>query len=110
MSKENTVPLPLDEDDYYDVSEYVYPDFEGVFKGELAYTRWGKHHNKIAFINLEDGRKIICSTWNRKTNFFNLNVMAYGTEIEIALKRNSRGRICLIGLNDLSEYYDVDES
>lgn len=68
----NEKPPARPGDNYYDVNEYVYPDFEGIFKGELAYTMWGKRRNKIAFVNLEDGRKIACSIWNRETNFFNL--------------------------------------
>ena len=106
---ENKIDLPWDEDDYYDTSNYISPDFEGVFKGELAYTQWGKKGNKIAFVDLEDGRKVVVHTWNRETNFYGLREMAYGTEVEITLKRNGKGRIYLADLQDIEEYFDIDE-
>lgn len=93
--------LPWDEDDFYDTSDYVVPNFKGVFTGELTYTMWGRRHNKIAFVDLADGRKIVVHAW--RGNFFGLCEMAYGTEIEVTLKRNGKGRIYLADLVDLDE-------
>ena len=106
MSTDTTM-LPCCEEEYYDTSDYATPDFEGVFKGELTYTKWGKRHNKIAFVDLVDGRKIVVHAWN--SNFFGLCEMAYGTEIEVTLKRNGKGRIYLANLRDIEEYIDIDE-
>ncbi len=105
---ENKIILPCDEDEYYETSDYVTPDFEGVFTGELTYTQWGKRHNKIAFVDLADGRKIVVHAWSG--NFFGLREMAYGTEIEVTLKRNGKGRIYLADLRDIEEYFDRDEN
>lgn len=102
MNTEKTI-LPCCEEEYYDTSDYVTLDFEGVYRGELTYTKWGKKHNKIAFIDLEDGRKIVVHAWSSDNNFFGFREMAYGTKLEITLKRNSRGRIFLANIIDLDE-------
>lgn len=109
MSTENNYILPCCEEEYYDTSDYSSPDFEGVYTGELTYTQWGRKHNKIAFINLTDGRKIVVHAWSDKNNFFGIPAMAYGTEIEVTLKRNSKGRIYLADLKDIEEYIDPTE-
>ena len=67
------------------------------------YTQWGKHHQKIAFIDLEDGRKIVCATSDHSRNFLGLREMAYGTKVEITLKRSRKGVIYLADLVDLDE-------
>ena len=109
MNKENEIIMPVFEEDYYDTSEYISPDFEGVYTGELTYTQWGRKGNKITFVDLADGRKIVVHTWNRETKFFGLIEMAYGAEIEITLKRNSKGRIFLADLKDIEEEIDMEE-
>ena len=103
MTENYTIPFPTDEDDFYDTSAYRYSEAEGVFIGELMYTRWGKHHQKIAFIDLEDGRKIVCATSDHSRNFLGLREMAYGTKVQITLKRSRKGRIFLADLIDLDE-------
>lgn len=88
MTENNTALYPTDEGDFYDTSAYIYSEIEGVFIGELMYTQWGKHHQKIAFLDLEDGRKIVCATSDKGRNFLGLKEMAYGTKVKITLKRS----------------------
>lgn len=99
----DTTMLPCCEEEYYDTSDYVTPDFDGVYIGELIYTKWGKKHNKIAFVDLEDGRKIVVYAWSSDNNFFGFREMAYGIKLEITLKRNGKGRIFLADAADLDE-------
>ena len=101
--KKKEFEVPCCEEEYYDTSDYKRSDSEGVFIGKLMYTQWGKHHQKIAFIDLEDGRKIVCATSNRDRNFLGLREMAYGTKVQITLKRSRKGVIYLADLVDLDE-------
>lgn len=103
MAEKYSVSLPSEEDDFYDTSDYKRSDSEGVFIGKLMYTQWGKHHQKIAFIDLEDGRKIVCATSDRDRNYLGLREMAYGTKVKITLKRSRKGVIYLADLVDLDE-------
>lgn len=103
MTENSTISYPTDEGDFYDTSAYVYSEVEGVFIGELMYTQWGKRHQKIAFLDLEDGRKIVCATSDKSRNFLGLEEMAYGTKVKITLKRSRKGRVYLADLIDLDE-------
>lgn len=103
MEQKKEFILPCCEEEYYDTGAYRYSDSEGIFVGELLYTQWGKRHQKIAFIDLEDGRKIVCATSDHNRNFLGLREMAYGTKVEITLKRSSKGRVYLADLVDLDE-------
>jgi len=95
--------MPCCEEEYYDTSAYKTVDLEGVYTGDLVYTAWGKSGNKIGFIDLEDGRKIVVHTWNRETNYFGLREMPYGSKVKITLSRNGKGRIYLTDLFDYGE-------
>ena len=104
MSKGINFPLPCEESDYYDTSEYSFPDFEGVYQGELTYSKWRRRGGKLAFIDLKDGRKIICLAWNSNNDYFGIPGMAYGTKIEVTLKRNSKRNVVLRNLVDIEVY------
>ena len=104
MKKDKEFLLPCEESDYYDTSAYNFPDFEGVYQGELTYSKWRRRGCKLAFIDLKDGRKIICLIWNSNNDYFGIPGMAYGTEIEVTLKRNTKGNVVLQNLVDIEEY------
>lgn len=110
MTDKYSVSLPSEEDDFYDTSDYKRSDSEGIFIGELMYTQWDKHHQKIAFIDLEDSRKIVCATSDRERNYLGLREMAYGTKVQITLKRSRKGVIYLADLVDLDELEWKQES
>ncbi len=47
----------------FDSSEYTLNEQEGIFEGTLIIKRWGKKSNIYAFVNMDDGRKIMCTAY-----------------------------------------------
>ena len=43
----------------FDGREYQFPDFEGTFAATIACKRWDKNRNLLAYLDFDDGRKIM---------------------------------------------------
>lgn len=78
----------------FDSSEYHYAETEGFFTGTLLCKRWGKTRNVLAFINLNNGDKIICSAW-QNTGYLGLPDIAIGTRLTVGFEKAINGKIYL---------------
>lgn len=50
----------------FDGREYQFPDFEGTFAATTACKRWDRNKNLLAYLDFDDGRKIMTSAWSEK--------------------------------------------
>ena len=50
----------------FDGREYQFPDFEGTFVATIACKRWDRNKNLLAYLDFDDGRKIMTSAWSEK--------------------------------------------
>ncbi len=88
MAKEYKVNF----DDYTFISE------EGTFKGKLDFKMYGRNHNMLIYITLENGEKIIAAAYKDKA-FFGLEETPLDTILELTFKKTSSGLIRLAGLD-----------
>lgn len=74
---------------------YEFQEDEGVFEGTLVLKRWGKSRNVLAYVELDDGHKIMCSAFSNK-EYFGIPEMTEGDRIRLTFKKSRTGRINLI--------------
>ena len=72
-------------DSGFDGRDYEFPDFEGTFEATIVCKRWNKSKNLLAYLNLDNGMKVITATWN-KDNFFGLADMPIGSRVSVRFK------------------------
>ena len=73
----------------FDGREYQFPDFEGTFAATIACKRWDRNKNLLAYLDFDDGRKIMTSAWSEK-NYLGLADIPLNTRVI-----RSNMRICL---------------
>ena len=88
----------------FEPRDYLFPDFEGEYYGNLDMKCWGKTPMALAaYITLDDGRKVKCNAWQNKDNYFGIADMPFDSRIRIVLEKNSKGRSCLVEASLVSE-------
>lgn len=74
----------------FDGREYQFPNFEGTFRAKLVCKRWDKHQKLVAYLNFEDGRKIVTAAW-QNTNYMGLAEIPLGTTVELTFQASTKG-------------------
>lgn len=75
----------------FDRTGYELNEIEGVFIGTLVCKKYGKKCNIVAYVDFEDGRKIVCTAFQRSNNYLGLGEIEVGSKIELTFKRSKRG-------------------
>lgn len=79
----------------FDRTGYEFNETEGVFSGTLVCKAWGKKCNIVCYADLDDGRKIICTAYQKPGNYFGLPDIEVGTRIILEFKRSKQGKMRL---------------
>lgn len=67
---------------------------EGVFIGTLKFAVWGKKLNAIGYVELDDGRKIICSGF-QNDDYLGINHIPFESRVELTYGKGKRGKVRL---------------
>ena len=74
----------------FDDSDYNFPDFEGSLEAEIVCKRWDKRNKLVAYLNSDDGKKIITAAW-KNTNYMGLHHIPIGSRIRATFQRSKNG-------------------
>lgn len=77
----------------FDGTGYQLNEIEGVFAGTLTCKKYGKNKNVVAFVKLDDGRKIICTAYQKPGNYLGIPDIEVGTRIILEFKRTKQGKM-----------------
>lgn len=77
---------------------YELNELEGTFTGTLRCSKWGRKCNIVCFVELDDGRKIICTAFQQPNYYLGLDRYDIGDRLEVTYKKNSRGNNKLIAV------------
>ena len=70
--------------------EYQFPDFEGTFAATIACKRWDRNKNLLAYLDFDDGRKIMTSAWSEK-NYLGLADIPLNTRVSVSFQFSAKG-------------------
>ena len=84
----------------FDSTDYNLNEIEGTFTGTLVCKKYGKKCNVVAYVDLDDGRKIVCTAFQKPYNYFEIPEMEIGAKIELTFQRNKRVIIRLSALTE----------
>ena len=82
----------------FDRTGYSFNEMEGVFTGTLVCKNWGRKCNIVAYVDLDDGRKIICTAFQQQDNYLGLEDYKVGERLKVTYQRNKRGNNKLIAV------------
>ncbi len=74
---------------------YEFNEIEGTFKGTMRFAVWGRKCNAIAYVELDDGRKIMCTAFQQPDDYLGIPEIDFGTIVEVVYERGKRGNIRL---------------
>lgn len=77
-------------DSGFDGRDYQFPDFEGTFEATIACKRWDRSRKLLAYLNLDDGQKILTAAWSEK-NYLGLADLPIGTHIRVTFQYSAKG-------------------
>lgn len=77
-------------------NDYSFPTEEGTYKGKLDFKMYGKKHNMLAYITLENGDKIIGAAY-KDTDYLGIKEIEVDSAVEVVFKKSNSG------MNRLSE-------
>ena len=73
---------------------YTLNEQEGVFTGTLKFAVWGEKRNAIGYVELDNGRKIICSGF-QNDEYLGINLIPFETRVELTYEKGKRGNVRL---------------
>ena len=74
----------------FDGREYQFPDFEGTFAATIACKRWDRNKNLLAYLDFDDGRKIMTSPTSEK-NYLGLADIPLNTCVSVSFQFSAKG-------------------
>ena len=77
-------------DSGFDGRDYQFPDFEGTYEATIACKRWDKNRNLLAYLDFDDGRKIMTSAWSEK-NYLGLADIPLNTRVIVSFQFSAKG-------------------
>ena len=77
-------------DSGFDGRDYSFPDFEGTFEAEMVCKRWDKNSKLLVYLDFDDGRKIITSTW-QDSNYKGLADIPFNTRVRVTFQYSKKG-------------------
>ena len=87
-------------DSGFDGREYKFLDEAGTFTATLACKRWNRHRNLIAYLDFDDGRKILTSAWQRE-QYHGLPELPIGSRVRVIFKESAGGTVYLRGVEKI---------
>lgn len=82
----------------FDRTGYEFNETEGVFTGTLVCKKWGKKRNIVCYVDFDDGRKIICTAFQKPDNYLGLDKYEVGERLEVTYAKNKKGNNKLIAV------------
>ena len=79
----------------FDGREYVFNEQEGTFTGTLVCKKWGKKSNIIAYVDFDDGRKIMVTAFAEPDRYLGVPEIALGSRVQLTFAPNKRQNIRL---------------
>ena len=79
-------------------SDYSFIDEEGTFTGQLDHKLYGKKNNIVAYITLEDGRKVIAVAY-KDSNYQGLKDIEVDSFVEVTFSESKSGMMRLSGIS-----------
>ena len=73
----------------FDYTAYEFNNEIGEFEGELVFKKWGKKANILAYVNLNDGRQIICTAF-QNNDYLGLDDIEIGTKIKLVYDKRKK--------------------
>lgn len=74
----------------FDGREYQFPDFDGTFAATITCKRWDRNKNLLAYLDFNDGRKIMTSAWSEK-NYLGLADIPLNTRVSVSFQFSAKG-------------------
>ncbi len=84
-------------------NDYSFMDEEGTYTGTIVYKLYGKRSNILAYINLDNGHKIIAVAYQKPYDYLGLKEIEVDSRVEAAFERTKRGLVRLKEINTISE-------
>lgn len=72
----------------FDGKAYKFNEDEGVFTGTLACKKWGKKNNIIAYVDFDDGRKIMCTAFVAPDDYLGIPEIEIGSRVKLTFAPN----------------------
>lgn len=73
----------------FDYTAYEFNNDIGEFEGELVFKKWGKKANILAYVNLDDGRQILCTAF-QNSDYLGLDDIEIGTRIKLVYDKRKK--------------------
>jgi hypothetical protein len=70
--------------------ESGFDGFEGTFAATIACKRWDRNKNLLAYLDFDDGRKIMTSAWSEK-NYLGLADIPLNTRVSVSFQFSAKG-------------------
>ena len=85
-----------------DFNEYNFIDETGTFEGVLMHKHYGKKNNIVAYVDLDDGRKVIAVAYKEPENYLGLNHISENTRVSLTFIERDSGKIYLSEVNTIA--------
>lgn len=79
----------------FDSKQYEFNEKEGTFTGTLVCKKWGKKSNIIAYVDFDDGRKIMCTAFTMPDNYLGIPEIEMGSRVKLTFAPNKRHNVRL---------------
>ena len=77
-------------DSGFDGRDYQFPDFDGSFEATIVCKRWDKKQNLLAYLDFDDGKKILTSAWSEK-KYLGLDDIPLNTHVKVTFQFSKKG-------------------
>lgn len=85
----------------FDPSDYEFNEQEGEFIGILQCKKYGKKRNVIAYVELEDGRKIMCTAFQTPNDYLGILDIDMSKKVKLTFNRSKTGNIRLSSVEEI---------
>lgn len=79
----------------YSREGFVLNEIEGTFDGTLRFAVWGNKSNAIAYVDLDDGRKVIGIGFQNPDWYLGIDKIEFGSRVKLTYEKGKRGNIRL---------------
>lgn len=79
-------------------NDYSFIDEEGSFIATLAHKMYGKKDNIVAYLDLEDGQKIVTVAY-KSADYLGLKDIDIGSTVEAVFETSQSGIVRLVEIN-----------
>lgn len=83
----------------FNAKEYGYSNSDGLFTGKLMCKKWGKHSNIIAFVDMDNGNKIVFATYKHPDCYLGLENIDIGERIKVEFDQSYEGRMRVVSIS-----------